>query len=253
MISPVLRGISPTRKRGKSGVNPALSRSCDRIGLLACVRSQNARRLLLPKPWRGPGDDMFKRLLPAAALLLPIAAGPALAHHPMESMGLVPTPLTGLISGLAHPLLGPDHLLFLLALALVGLQQSRRWTLGLLAVGLAGSATGVALPGLPQAELLVALSLVVEGLVVAGAAPRSLLLPAFALHGYVLSASVIGWEATPIAGYFLGLLISQGVLLLLALGVLRSAAARLPLPQLRLLAGGLIGVGAAFSWSALVG
>jgi urease accessory protein len=221
-------------------VNPALSRSCDRIGLLACVRSQNARRLLLPKPWRGPGDDMFKRLLPAAALLLPIAAGPALAHHPMESMGLVPTPLTGLISGLAHPLLGPDHLLFLLAL-------------GLLAVGLAGSAAGVALPGLPQAELLVALSLVVEGLVVAGAAPRSLLLPAFALHGYVLSASVIGWEATPIAGYFLGLLISQGALLLLALGVLRGAAARLALPQLRLLAGGLIGVGVAFSWSALVG
>jgi len=39
--------------------------------------------------------------------------------------------------------------------------------------------------------------------------PRWTLLPAFALHGYVLSASVIGWEPTPVAAYLLGLLISQ--------------------------------------------
>ena len=196
---------------------------------------------------------MTRRFLSAAALLLPLAAAPALAHHPMEAMGLLPTPLTGLISGLAHPLLGPDHLLFLLALALVGLQQSRRWMLSLLAVGLAGSLAGLLSPGLPMAEVLVSLSLVAEGLVVAGALPRSVLLPAFALHGYLLSASVIGWEATPIAGYFCGLLISQGALLLLALGLLRGIASRLSQPRLRLLAGALIGIGAAFSWTALVG
>ena len=196
---------------------------------------------------------MFQRLMPALAGLALLVAAPALAHHPMQSMDLEPTALTGLFSGLAHPLLGPDHLLFLIALALVGVQRSGRWMLGLLAVGLACTALGLALPGLPAAELLVSLTLVVEGLVVAGRLPQSLLVPAFALHGYVLSSTVIGWETTPIATYLLGLLLSQGALLLLALWGLRNASQRLDGPARTLLAGGLMGIGCAFSWTALVG
>ena len=196
---------------------------------------------------------MFQRLMPALAGLALLVAAPALAHHPMQSMDLEPTALTGLFSGLAHPLLGPDHLLFLIALALVGVQRSGRWMLGLLAVGLAGTALGLALPGLPVAELLVSLTLVVEGLVVAGRLPQILLVPAFALHGYVLSSTVIGWETTPIATYLLGLLLSQGALLLLALWGLRNASQRLDGPARTLLAGGLMGIGCAFSWTALVG
>ena len=208
---------------------------------------------MIPIPlWRGPDQDMFQRLIPAAGLLALLAAGPVLAHHPMEAMHLVPTAFTGLISGLAHPLLGVDHLLFLVALALVGVQRSGRWMIAMLAVGLGGTALGLALPGLPKAELLVALTLVVEGLVIARRLPVVLLVPAFALHGYVLSASVIGWEATPIAGYLVGLLVCQGALLLLALVGLRQAATRLDAMGRGLVAGGLIGVGAAFSFSALL-
>jgi urease accessory protein len=51
----------------------------------------------------------------------------------------------------------------------------------------------------------------------------------------------------------LGLLISQGALLLLALVSLRGAAQRLEGQGRTLLAGSLIGIGAAFSWTALVG
>jgi len=163
-----------------------------------------------------------------------------------------PTPLAGLLSGVGHPLLGPDHLLFLLALGLVGLRQSGRWLIGLLATGLAASGLGLLLPGLPGAETLVALSLVLVGLVLLDRAPRWTLLPAFALHGYVLSASVLGWETTPVATYLLGLLISQGALLLLALQAVRAAAARWSLGQLRLAAGLLMGVGGAFAWTTLV-
>jgi urease accessory protein len=195
---------------------------------------------------------MFHRLMPVAGALALLVAGPALAHHPMEGMQLVPSAFTGLISGLAHPLLGPDHLLFLVALALVGLQRSGRWMITLLAVGLAGSALGLIWPGLPAAELLVSLTLVVEGLVVLGRLPQGLLLPAFALHGYVLSGSVIGWESTSIATYLLGLLLSQGALLLLALLSLRGVAQQLNVQTRTLLAGTLIGIGAAFSWTALV-
>ena len=92
----------------------------------------------------------------------------------------------------------------------------------------------------------------VEGLVVLGRLPQGLLLPAFALHGYVLSGSVIGWESTPIATYLLGLLLSQGALLLLALLSLRGVAQQLNVQTRTLLAGTLIGIGAAFSWTALV-
>ncbi|MBM5807765.1 MAG: hydantoin utilization protein A [Cyanobacteria bacterium M_surface_10_m2_179] len=196
---------------------------------------------------------MFQRLMPAGAVLALLMAGPALAHHPMQAMHLEPNALTGLISGLAHPLLGPDHLLFLLALALVGLQRSARWMVALLAVGLGGTALGLVLPAWPAAELLVSLTLVLEGLVVCRRLPQLLLVPAFALHGYALSSSVIGWEATPISTYLLGLLISQALLLLVSLVGLRQVSARLDGSVRNLLAGALIGVGAAFSWTALVG
>jgi len=191
---------------------------------------------------------MLKRFGLLAALL-PLAAAPALAHHPMESMGLEPSALSGLISGLAHPLLGPDHLLFLLVLGLVGWQRSLRSAITLLAVGLAGSALGLIWPGLPGAEALVSLSLVLEGLVLSGRVPAVLLVPAFALHGYVLSGSVLGWETTPIAFYLLGLLVSQALLLAVSLKLVGRALD----PQQRLwLAGALVGVGAAFTWSSLI-
>ena len=195
---------------------------------------------------------MTKRFGAAALLLASLSAAPALAHHPMESMALVPSPVSGLISGLAHPLLGPDHLLFLIALALVGFQRSLRWALGLLLVGLSATALGLWLPGLPGAEALVSLSLVAEGLVIAGRLPALSLIPAFALHGYVLSASVIGWESTPIAFYLLGLLVSQAALLVLSLLGLRRFSQGLAVSQKQLLAGVMVGIGAAFTWTALV-
>lgn len=193
-------------------------------------------------------------LLPvSAAGLLLLTAAPASAHHLMELFHQQqPTPLAGLLSGLGHPLLGPDHLLFLLALALVGLQRSSRWMLSLLAVGLLGSLVGLMTPQLPGAELLVALTLVLEGLVVVGRLPAALLVPSFALHGYVLSAAVIGWEPTAIGAYLVGLLLSQGTLLLLSLVVMRQTAMALAPSTRLLLAGSLMGIGAAFSWSLLV-
>jgi urease accessory protein len=195
----------------------------------------------------------FAALLAAASLAVVFSAAPASAHHLMELFHQTqPTFLTGVLSGLGHPLLGPDHLLFLLALGLVGLQQSRRWMVGLLSAGLGATGLGLILPGLPGAELLVALSLVAVGLVLCNRLPRFVLLPAFALHGYVLSASVLGWEGTPIAGYLLGLLLSQGLLLLLSLGLVQTWARQAQPAQLRLIAGLLMGIGAAFAWTNLV-
>jgi len=93
---------------------------------------------------------------------------------------------------------------------------------------------------------------VLEGLVLIKRLPQWLLLPAFALHGYVLSAAVIGWEPAPIATYLLGVLVSQAALLLLFVAGLRRLPSRLDPATQRLLAGVLMGIGAAFAWTALV-
>ena len=201
-----------------------------------------------------PGTSRFLVLagVSLALITLVVGASPAEAHHLLELTGLAPTPATGLLSGLAHPILGPDHLLFLCSLSLVGLNQRARWMLALLAMGLTGSALGLLLPGLPGAEAAVAFSLVVVAMVWCGHWPKVLLLPAIALHGYVLSDAVLGWSRAPLAFYGLGLLVSQGALLLLALTVLRSFADALSPQRRTVLCAALVGCGAAWTWSALV-
>lgn len=186
-----------------------------------------------------------------AALAL-LSTTPAQAHHLMEILHLPVTPLNGLISGLAHPVIGPDHLIFLLALSLVGLRARSGWMVGLLAVGLGGTGLGLVLPGLPHAELLIALSLSAEALVILGRLPVPVLLPAMALHGYGLSASVLGWTAMPVATYLLGLLLSQSLLLLVAMRVLQHVAGRLRPAVKARWAAGLIALSAAGSLAALL-
>lgn len=185
-------------------------------------------------------------------LLLSLLAAPASAHHLMAAFGLKEGGLAGFLSGLGHPLLGPDHLLFLLSLGLVGLQQPLRWVIALLAIGLGSTALGLVLPLPPGSELLVALSLVATGLVVLGRWPRWILLPAIALHGSVLSQPVLGWSISAQVLYLAGLLISQGALLITAVTLVRSWARGLQAANLRLVAGVLIGIGATFAWTQLV-
>jgi urease accessory protein len=187
--------------------------------------------------------------LAVAALLL---AGPASAHHLMGFFHLEPTPLSGLISGMMHPILGPDHLLFLLAIGLVGLHRPRAWVVALLACGLVGAGLGLVVPGVAAVEPLVALSLVCTGLVLAGKLPAAVLIPSVALHGYALSGSVIGWEPTPIACYLIGLLISQAALLTLGLTLVQRWGQQLSNSARSTLTGLLIGIGLAFTWTAVI-
>ena len=184
--------------------------------------------------------------------LLLLSAAPAQAHHLLEITGLKPNAFNGFLSGLAHPLLGPDHLVFLLALALLGLQRKLPWVMGLLGVGLAGSLAGLLWPGLPGSEALVALSLVLEALVLQQRAPTLLLVPAMALHGYVLSATVLGWSAMPLGTYLLGLLVSQGLLLLVAIKGLAQLGQQLSTSRRLLLAAILGGLGGFWALSAVL-
>jgi urease accessory protein len=223
------------------------------------LSSQNAHRITLPTARTVPmlmisATGRFWRpalFVPAGVLLgsLLMAALPAQAHHVLEVTALQPTPWHGLLSGLAHPVLGPDHLVFLVVLALLGLRQRRRWVLALLGVALLGAAAGLMVPGLPGAELILAATVGVEALVLVGWLPAAVLLPATALHGYVLSASVLGWSTMPIATYLLGLLLSQGFVVLASLALLRPLSERLrhSASQRRWLALALMGMAGALA------
>ena len=182
---------------------------------------------------------------------------PAHAHHPFgmgDSTDL--SALQGLLSGIGHPLLGPDHLLFLLAIALIGLPRPRTWVLPLLAAGLGGSVLSQFIPlpdaVAPWAEALVSLTLAAEGLMALFAIPSSLLLPLVALHGFLLGSTIVGAEPTPLFTYFLGLLIGQGALLLVVTNWSQSLLERLGAQGQRLGAGIWMGIGMAFAWVALI-
>lgn len=177
---------------------------------------------------------------------------PASAHHLMGLFQLTPGPLAGWLSGLGHPLLGPDHLLFLLAIGLVAWSRPLGWGLALLAAGLLGNGLGLLVPQLPGMELVVALSLVATGLVVARRWPAPVLIPLYVAHGAVFSDAVIGWSSTSIVCYLLGLLVSQSLLLLLAFTAVRRWRSLASESSLTLVAGLLIGLGLAFSWASLV-
>ena len=182
---------------------------------------------------------------------------PAHAHHPFgmgDSTDL--TALQGLLSGIGHPLLGPDHLLFLLAIAFIGLQRPRAWVIPLLAAGLGGSVLSQFIPlpdaVAPWAEALVSLSLAVEGLMALTVASTSWLLPLVALHGFLLGSTIVGAEPTPLLTYFLGLMIGQGALLLVTTSWSKTLLGRIGAQGQRLGAGIWMGIGMAFAWVALI-
>ncbi|MEJ6658143.1 MAG: HupE/UreJ family protein [Synechococcus sp. ChSW.bin.154] len=189
--------------------------------------------------------------------LLFSSAGPAVAHHPFAmAEGGEMNALQGLLSGIGHPLLGPDHLLFLLAIGLIGLRRPVAWVLPLLAFALGGAVLTQIFPLAsslePAAEALVSLGLAVEGLIALNIIPAGILLPVIGLHGYLLGGAIVGAESTPLFTYFLGLLIAQGALLLaVSLGSKRLLDA-LGAEGKRVAAGIWIGIGGAFAWAALV-
>ncbi len=159
------------------------------------------------------------RLAAFLAAVCLAAVSPASAHHIMD--GDLPSTFTqGLLSGLGHPVIGLDHLAFLIAVGIaVGVGGL---SLALPIVFVAASALGVALHvlefDLPGVELIVAASVVLIGVLVASG--RELPLAAWAAlfglagiaHGYAYGESIVGAEPAPLWAYLIGLVIIQSAL-----------------------------------------
>ena len=165
----------------------------------------------------------------AAAAGIALAATPALAHHAMD--GQVPsTFVQGLLSGLGHPVLGPDHFAFIVGIGLLAAIAGFGPLLPVAFVAAMGVGLAVHLAGfgVPGAEILVAVSVVLIGIAVAWRhAGRETWLEggAFAMagvfHGYALAESIVGAETGALGGYVIGLVAVQATIALLAWSIAR--------------------------------
>jgi len=157
-------------------------------------------------------------------------AGPASAHHLMG--GKIPsTFVEGIASGLGHPIIGPDHLAFLVALGIaVGVGGLSFATPLLFLVAMAcGVAAHVAAFNIPAAEIIVALSVLVAGVLLAldrripATGWATIFTIAGFFHGYAYGESIYGAETTPLAAYLMGLVAVQTVLVLAVAFATRAA------------------------------
>ncbi|CAN5131303.1 HupE/UreJ family protein [soil metagenome] len=157
----------------------------------------------------------MRSLICLTTLLL--AAAPAMAHPGHELGG------SGFTAGVVHPLLGIDHLLAILAVAVIGVQIGgrARWALpfAFLTVMAIGGVFGLA--GQPSAmlEYAIATSLIVLGGLIAFQTTTYAAVPVFcaiafgSIHGHAHGTELLANDSA--AAYIPGFLLSTAVLLLI--------------------------------------
>ncbi len=159
----------------------------------------------------------MKKLITAAGLSL--AASPALAHHPLGGLPME-TFAHGLMSGVGHPVLGFDHLFFVIAMGIAAIFTGRKLMtpaayIGAMLVGCGLMYAGIAMP---IAETVIVLSLIVlGGIVLSGKALSTtaaiLVFATFGLfHGSAFGGSIAGQEGGVGGAVLLGYLIGLGVI-----------------------------------------
>jgi len=183
------------------------------------------------------------RSLPLA-LLLALVTAPALAHHPMG--GETPqTLLHGLLSGVGHPIIGIDHLAFIVAAGVLAGLAGRPLLapLGLVAGALAGAALHLGAVNVPGAEALVATSVLAAGVAVylGRAAGAGLLAVGFAtaglFHGFAYAESIVGAEQGVVAAYLVSFSVTQWAIAATAGLAARSMAGERAWERMRRIAG----------------
>lgn len=193
--------------------------------------------------------NQIYRLPVFLAAVLAFVSQSAFAHHAMGGA----TPATfaqGFVSGLAHPVLGIDHLAFVIGIGLLAAACGRRYTLPLAFVVMtaAGALAFVSGATLPFAEAVIALSVAAVGvLLISGRSlPAAYFGALFAVagifHGYAYGGSIVGAETTPLLAYLAGFALIQYAISVGASYLLDAArkTATNPAVSYERLAGGVI-------------
>jgi len=151
-----------------------------------------------------------------------------LAHHVLD--GDTPSNFfQGLLSGVAHPMIGVDHLAFLIAMGIAVAFMARSLVTPLVFVigTIVGCLLSVAGVILPISEIAITASVVVVGAMVLSGHrfPAMLYIALFAaggvFHGWAYGAAIVGAEATPLLAYLLGFACIQYVIAVFAGTVVR--------------------------------
>jgi urease accessory protein len=148
-----------------------------------------------------------------------LGTGGASAHYLTGEW--IPSTLTeGFLSGIGHPIIGPDHLAFLLALGIaVGVFRLSFVIPLLFIVAMSfGVAVHMAAVHIPGDDLIVAMSALVAGLMlvvdrhISPAWWIGVFIVAGFFHGYSYGQSIYGAEPAPLAAYLAGLAAVQTLL-----------------------------------------
>ncbi|WP_019499590.1 HupE/UreJ family protein [Pseudanabaena sp. PCC 6802] len=204
-----------------------------------------------------------KLLSIVASVFLLLSASPAMAHHAMGNK-MPSNFLEGFLSGLAHPLIGPDHFAFIVAVGLLAAIKRQ----GILIPGafilsaMLGTGFHMLGFGLPGAELFVSGSILLFGiLLVSQDSPNTFaiaLLAAIAgiFHGYAYGESIFGAETTPLIAYLIGFTVIQMAVAASAFAIAKRLFRDKEVQKLpaNLRSAGLVicGIGAAFFSSQLI-
>ncbi|MEF2551797.1 HupE/UreJ family protein [Aurantimonas sp. A2-1-M11] len=147
----------------------------------------------------------------AVTALLALLPTAAFAHHPTG--GMAPQSMAdGLLSGLAHPVIGLDHLAFIIGVGLLAALTAHRFTAPLLFIGatIAGTLLHLMAFDLPAAEFVIALSVAAIGVLALSGRAYGMVVTGglFAIaglfHGYAYGEAVVGSESGVVAAYLIG-------------------------------------------------
>ncbi len=197
-----------------------------------------------------------------AAIATLMLAAPAMAHH--ASGGKAPqTAIEGLLTGVAHPVIGLDHLAFVIAIGLLAaiLKRGIAVPITFLLAALAGTGLHFAALNLPTPELVISASVLLFGLLAVThrqlSTPAVVVLTALAglFHGYAYGEAIIGAEPMPIVAYLVGFTLIQGAIAYATYLLSQRALNQNPatgMTSLRQAGFVICGAGAAFLGSLLV-
>lgn len=160
-------------------------------------------------------------LLVGILILETLISSPASAHHPLD--GRLPANLfEGMMSGFGHPVIGFDHLAFVIASGLIALGITGGVMIPIAFVVATAMGAGIHLASidLPLPEIFIAASVVLFGvlLVLRGKKQQDrnyvLIISSLAglaglFHGFAYGEGIFGAEATPLMAYLIGFTIVQ--------------------------------------------
>ena len=176
------------------------------------------------KPFLNLSPKLMGGVLTVFASL--IICAPAMAHHAFG--GRAPDNFVeGFLSGIAHPVIGLDHLAFVIAASLLAATFNRGFLIpvAFVVTSFFGTVIHLSNINLPATELFISLSVLVFGFLLAmkGSLPAGVMIALAAVaglfHGYAYGESVIGAGMPSLLAYLVGfstvqIIISVGVYLI---------------------------------------